>query len=203
MEIDPLNPPGQLDTSDSAARDARARRLNTWVALTVALLATFIGICKVRDDNLVQAMQQAQSDKIDHWSFYQARNIRQEIAQANVDQLEVMVVTATPAQLAKAQPLLAKYRALAAEQGKKKEELRKMAVADQSLYDALNYHDDQFDLADALTAIAISLLALTSLTQRKWLFWVGFTAAILGVIMGLAGLMSLQLHPDALSRLLS
>ena len=55
MEIDPLNPPGS-DENVSGASDARARRLNTWVAVTVALLATFIGLCKVKDDNIVQAM---------------------------------------------------------------------------------------------------------------------------------------------------
>ena len=99
--------------------------------------------------------------------------------------------------------MIVKYKALAAEQQQKKEELRKQAVADQAMYDGLNFHDDQFDLADALTAIAISLLALTSLTQRKWLFWVALTAAVFGVVMGLAGLLSWQLHPDALSRLLS
>ena len=203
MEIDPLNPPGQTDSADTAARDARARRLNTWVALTIALLATFMGICKVRDDNLVQAMQQAQADKIDHWSFYQARNIRQQMAQATVDQLQLTVVGANAATQAQAAPLIAKYTAIVADQQKKKDELQKQAIADQAQYDALNFHDDQFDLADALTAIAISLLALTSLTQRRWLFWVALTAAILGVIMGLAGLMSLRIHPDALSRLLS
>ena len=203
MEIDPLNPPGQTDSADTAARDARARRLNTWVALTIALLATFMGICKVRDDNLVQAMQQAQADKIDHWSFYQARNIRQQMAQATVDQLQLTVIGANAATQAQAAPLIAKYTAIVADQQKKKDELQKQAIADQAQYDALNFHDDQFDLADALTAIAISLLALTSLTQRRWLFWVALTAAILGVIMGLAGLMSLRIHPDALSRLLS
>jgi Domain of unknown function (DUF4337) len=203
MEIDPLNPPGQSESTDTATADARARRLNTWVALTIALLATFMGICKVRDDNLVQSMQQAQADKIDHWSFYQARNIRQEIAQANLDQLALMTTGASAAVQAKAAPLVAKYTALVAEQQKKKEDVRKLAEADQVQYDALNFHDDQFDLADALTAIAISLLALTSLTQRKWLFWVALTAAILGVVMGLAGLMSLRIHPDAISRLLS
>ena len=203
MEIDPLNPPGQGDLAETTSVDARARHLNTWVALTIALLATFMGICKVRDDNLVQAMQQAQADKIDHWSFYQARNIRQEIAQATLDQLQLTTAGASAAAQARAAPLMAKYAALITEQQTKKDELRKQAIADQAEYDALNFHDDQFDLADALTAIAISLLALTSLTQRKWLFWVALTAAILGVIMGLAGLLSLRIHPDALSRLLS
>ena len=201
MEIDPLNPP-VMETKAAESADANARRLNTWVALTIALLATFMGICKVRDDNLVQAMQQAQADKIDHWSFYQARNIRQEIAQAHVEELE-LISSQSPTLQRQAAPMVARYKALAAEQQQKKDELRKQAVADQATYDELNRHDDQFDLADALSAIAISLLALTSLTQRKWLFWVALTAAVFGVIMGLAGLLNWQIHPDALSRLLS
>src|SRR5215470_13852319 len=88
MELDPM---GSADAANEEASEAAAAhsRLNTWVAITVALLATFMGICKVKDDNIVQAMQQAQADKIDHWSFYQARNLRQEIAEATVVQLEL------------------------------------------------------------------------------------------------------------------
>ncbi len=187
----------------TASADARARRLNTWVAITVALLATFMGICKVRDDNLVQAMQQAQADKIDHWSFYQARNIRQEVAQAAEDQLELVTADQPEQVRVRAAPVIARYKALIADQKSKKDALRLQAETDQKTYDALNFHDDQFDLADALTAIAISLLALTSLTQRRWLFWVAMVASVFGVVMGLAGLLSWQLHPDALSHLLS
>jgi len=58
-------------------------------ALAVALLATFLGVCKVKDDNIVQAMQQAQADKIDQWNFHQARNIREEIAKATVTELQL------------------------------------------------------------------------------------------------------------------
>src|SRR6476620_7712147 len=79
------------DDDDGRRRsERRDKRLNTFVAITVALMATFMGICKVKDDNLVQAMQQAQADKLDHWSFYQARNIRQEVAQSALDQLRAI-----------------------------------------------------------------------------------------------------------------
>ncbi len=63
------------DKKETETRKSRAH-LNTWVAISVALLATFMGICKVKDDNIVQAMQQAQADKIDNYSWYQARNVR-------------------------------------------------------------------------------------------------------------------------------
>jgi hypothetical protein len=202
MEIAPLNPPGQ-DSAPSGSTGSRERWLNSRVAITVALLATFMGICKVKDDNLVQAMQQAQADKIDNWSFYQARNIRQEIAQAELTQLEAMAATQTEAVRARLAPAIARYQALVADQKQKKDQVRAQAEADQKTYDALNLHDDQFDLSDALSAIAISLLALASLTQRRWLFYVALVATCFGVIMGLAGLLSWQLHSDALARLLS
>ncbi|MDB4882260.1 MAG: hypothetical protein JWL95_1026 [Gemmatimonadetes bacterium] len=203
MEIDPLELPGSDDDSSRTAQDARARRLNSWVAVTIALLATFMAICKVKDDNIVQAMQQAQADKLDHWSFYQARNIRQEVAQAELEQLNATATTQPPAAAARLAPVIARYEALVADQKIKKDSLRVQAEGDQRTYDALNYRDDQFDLTDALTALAISLLALTALTQKRWLFWIAIVATALGVIMGTAGLAGWHLHPDALSRMLS
>ncbi|MEO8563969.1 MAG: DUF4337 domain-containing protein [bacterium] len=197
MDIDPLELPGSDDDSH-ITRDARARQLNSWVAITIALLATFMAICKVKDDNIVQAMQQAQTDKLDHWSFYQARNIRQDVAQAALDEL----LAAAPAQVAPS-PGVVRYQALVGEQKIKKDSLRVQAETDQRTYDALNYRDDQFDLSDALTALAISLLALTSLTQKRWLFGIALVATTLGVIMGMAGLAGWHLHPDALTRMLS
>ena len=202
MEIDPLNPPGSEDAPAPTA-DARARRLNAWVAVTVALLATFMGICKVKDDNLVQAMQQAQADKLDHWSFYQARNIRQEVAQGALDQLRAIQATKPAAERPAMDSIVARYQTLVADQKAKKDSVRLAAADDQRSYDALNYRDDQFDLSDALTAIAISLLAITALTQKRWLFAIAMIPTAVGVFMGLAGLMGWHVHPDAITQMLS
>ena len=203
MAIDSPNLAGSEDAPITATADARARRLNSWVAVTVALLATFMGICKVKDDNIVQAMQQAQADKLDHWSFYQARNIRQDVAQAALDGLLASEAAQPAAAQQKLAPVIARYQAVVADQKLKKDSLRAQAAEDQKSYDALNYRDDQFDLSDALTALAIALLALTSLTQKRWLFGVAMIATLLGVLMGLAGLLGWHIHPDAISRLLS
>ena len=201
MDIDPK------DLVDAAARakdigEARARQLNAWVAVTVAVLATFMGICKVKDDNIVQAMQQAQADKIDHWAYYQARNIRQQMAEATAVQLELAAQTA-PAATAGYQAAIAKYRALAQEQASKKDLLKTQAEQDQLNYDALNYRDDQFDLSDALIAIAISMLAVTALTGLWPLYWVALVPTAFGVLMGVAGLAALPIHPTSLVQLLS
>lgn len=70
-------------------------------------------------------------------------------------------------------------------------------------YDAANFRDDQFDLADALLVIAISLLAVTALTHLWWMYFVALVPPGFGVLMGLAGLLGWGLHPTALIQLLS
>src|SRR2546423_15082609 len=97
MDIDPVES-ARDDDQKAEPHDPAAARLNTWVAITVALLATFLGVCKVKDDNIVQAMQQAQADKLDHWNFYQPRNIRQEVAGADAAQLNPAATAAPAAQ---------------------------------------------------------------------------------------------------------
>jgi hypothetical protein len=201
MDIDPKD----IIESAKAANEiqaARKARLNALVAITVAVLATFMGICKVKDDNIVQGMQQAQADKIDHWAYYQARTIRQDIAEATAVQLEVARPPSSAASGA-LDAAVAKYRAIAADQREKREQLRIAAEQDQKNYDALNYRDDQFDLCDALIAIAIAMLAVTALTGLWPLFWVSLVPTAFGVLMGVAGLTGLPIHPDALVKLLS
>jgi Domain of unknown function (DUF4337) len=198
MDIDPQNL-----IESSQASESKSKRLNAAVAITVAILATFMGLCKVKDDNIVQGMQQAQADKLDHWAFYQARNIRQEIAEATLVQLELSrAALAAPAASAY-DSAIAKYQKLAADQAAKKEELRLQALQDQKNYDALNFRDDQFDLSDALLAIAIAMLAVTALTQLWALYWVALVPTVFGMLMGVAGLAALPIHPDTLIRLLS
>ena len=194
MDIDPM------ETVDTVAGEPGGRpgqaSLGAMVAVTVALLATFLGLCNVKDDNIVQAMQQAQADKLDHWNFYQARNIREEVASATVAQLRLASATAPAAQQAGYRDAIATYQAMAADQNKKKEELRVQADVDQKTYDALNYRDDQFDLSQALLALAISLLAVTALTQKRWLYSMALVPTALGVLMGLAGLLGWHIHPS-------
>jgi len=203
VEVDPLETATGADEDNTTSRDRERIRLNTRVAVTVALLATFLGVCKVKDDNIVQAMQQAQADKLDHWNFYQARNIRQEVASAAIVQLQLAAAGAPAAQQESYRAAIGRYQALIADQAAKKEEVRQQAEQDQKTYDALNYRDDQFDLSDTLIALAISLLALTALTHKHWLYWLAIVATTGGVAFGLAGLLGWHLHPDALTRLLS
>lgn len=200
MDIDPIE---LVEHSQPAEPVRKTAWLNSAVAITVALLATFMGICKVKDDNIVQAMQQAQADKLDHWQYYQARNIREEIGKSTLVQLRVQKSMAPAKAQADIDTQIGIYEALTKDQSDKKETLRKQAEADQATYDALNFRDDQFDLSDAALAVAISLLAVASLTQMVWLYALALVPSAFGIAMGIAGLTGGSLHPDALVRLLT
>jgi hypothetical protein len=193
MDIDPVE----------AAEDSGKGRLGAAVAITVALLATFLGICNIKDDNIKQAMDRAQSERLDHWNFYQARNIREEVMTATAAQMRAAAAAAPAAQRAAYEQTAIKYEQLAADQATKKAELQKQALADEKTYDALNYRDDQFDISDALLALAISLLAVTALTHKRWLFYLALVPTAGGVLMGLAALLGWRLHPEMLANLLT
>jgi Domain of unknown function (DUF4337) len=201
MDVDPMEAVEAALEEKEEAGKASTARLNTWVAITVAIVATFMGICKVKDDNIVQAMQQAQADRIDYWSYYQARNVRQDVAEATLLQLRLSCPGAeAPKPCAEG---IARYEKVIAEHVVRRAELKAKAEESEKRYDSLNFRDDQFDLSDAALAIAIAMLAVTALTRLWWLFFVSLVPTGFGVLMGLAGLTALPIHPDTLIKWLS
>ena len=82
-------------------------------------------------------------------------------------------------------------------------QVQAQAKDQEALYDALNIHDDQFDMSDALISIAVSLAAVAALVETRWLLYIAWVAGGFGVIMGLAGFLGWSIHPDFLAKLLS
>lgn len=113
-------PAGEPARRERGLAKSSRERLNAVVAVTVAVLATFMGICKVKDDNIVQAMQAAQAEKLDLWAFYQARTIRELVAETTAEQLRLARLSAGPAAQAAYDESIAKYKEEAAYQGKAK-----------------------------------------------------------------------------------
>ena len=195
----------EIETAVSSEEPSspEAKRLNTLVAISVALVATFMAICKVKDDNICQGMQQAQADKLDYWAYYQTRNVRYDVAEAAATQLRLARLGKTGDEAAAHDEAIARYTAIAAKQAGEKKTLKAKAEAEEKKYTDLNFRDDQFDLSDALLAIGIALLAITALTALWWLYWLSLVPIVCGVIMGMAGLLCWNIHPDVWIRMLS
>jgi hypothetical protein len=182
-----------------AVEKARESRLNTIVAVFVALSATFMALSNVKDGNIVQAMAQAKADSVDHWGEYQATKTKLHIAETAKGEIGV-IAGANPSAAAQAatQRLdqdIAKYKAEAPE-------LAKQAKGFADSYDALNVHDDQFDASEALISTAISLAAVAALIENRKLLGVCWCFGAFGMFMGVCGFAGWAFHPDVLSNFL-
>jgi hypothetical protein len=189
-----------------AVEKARESRLNTAVAVFVALSATFMALNNVKDGNIVQAMQQAQAHEVDEWAYYQAKGTQRNLATAAREQIELMRDT-TPNATSEVRTVFEKrikeYADLEKKHEAEKVESKARAEGYKKQYDDLNVHDDQFDMAEALLSVGIALFGVTALTQKKWLLGVGIAFAATGTVLGLAGFAGWNLHPDWLASLLS
>ncbi len=178
-------------------------RLNNWVAVSVALISVFMAVTKVKDDNIVQAMLQTKSDAVDTWNEYQSKKLKHHMAELGLNQARALQVLAPGKGIAELAAQQKQYRETIARYQAEEEEMKKKARAHEKEYDDLNYRDDQFDLSDAALSICLGMLAVTSLTNKRRLLYLSWLFAGFGVVMGLAGLLGLHLHPDILTKLLS
>ncbi|HEY3332416.1 MAG TPA: DUF4337 domain-containing protein [Capsulimonadaceae bacterium] len=185
------------------AEEKRDSRLNTWVALAVAFLATFVAICTVAERGIVKQMQYQQIQSLDNWNYYQARTIRSMVAKSTADAFTIDSIAATgpskAAFLAKAE----EYKKEADSQDAKKKEQMEAAKKADETYEKLKERDEQFEVSEAILAIAVSMLALTSLTHKKWLFYASMVPTAFGIILGGAAITHHHVPIEFISKFLT
>lgn len=203
-----MSSPPVLRREDTRARQfmdidvsaqAKDKRLNRYVAVTVILLSVFIGLCNIKDGNIVQAMQVAKADSVDVWGEYQATKTKAHIAETA--RTEITAITGKEPS-AEAISALASLATDIARYKREAPQLAAQAKGDAAQYDALNIHDDQFDASDALISTAISLAAVAALVESMSLLAGAWLFGTAGVFIGVCGFAGLAFHPDGLSRFL-
>jgi hypothetical protein len=179
--------------------EAKDKRLNRLVAVTVVVLSVFMGLGNIKDGNIVQAMAQAQSRAVDGWGEYQATRTKTHIAEAARAVIATRAAgTLTPetaAALARLDADIARYEAEAPH-------LMAQARGFEAEYDALNVHDDQFDASEAAIATAISMAAVSALAESFALLIGAWVFGAFGLFMGLCGFAGWGFHPNLLSSFL-
>ncbi|WP_242123747.1 DUF4337 domain-containing protein [Sphingobium sp. Sx8-8] len=178
---------------------AKDKRLNRMVAITVVILSVFTGVCNIKDGNIVQAMDLAQSSSVDAWNQYQATRTKLHLAQ---DSRAMLAVVADGNATGKARAALAALDAEIAKYRAEAPGLAKQARDFRQDYDALNIHDDQFDASEALISTAISLAAVAALCESMGLLFASWAFGAVGLFMGVCGFAGWGFHPDFLSNFL-
>ena len=155
-----------MDIEGSA--EAKDKTYNRQVAITVVTLSVFLGLVGVKHNNIAQGMQQAQAREVDTWGQYQATKTKQHVDENSLATMRSLAAIGggkadkvTSAEIDHVQKDISKYKSEAPG-------LKKQAEGYQAQYDALNVHDDQFDAADALISIAISVSAVVALVEATW-----------------------------------
>ncbi len=179
--------------------------LNAVVAISVAITATFGALCHVKGENVSEKMQHVQAQSVDAWAYYQAKGTKANIAEAALDtmrlQRDLAPGLSTEARAAVDQKL-EDYAQKVRRYDADREEIKRNAEAFEAEYDRLESRDDQFDLAEAAGSVAIALLGITALTQRRRLLYLGWAFAAASILIGVSGFAGLGLHVDLVARAL-
>ena len=183
------------DTIQETTAQGHESKLNANVAVWVALTATFMALCNVKDGNIVQAMSQAQAHSIDAWSYFQAKSTKEAILENAVELLKIQKPAGYEDLVKKDEVRIAQYE-------KEKADIKKQAEGYQQEYDDINVFDDQFDMTEAFLSIAIAMFGITALTQKKWLFYFAALVSLSGIILGVAAFLTISLHSDFISKIL-
>ena len=129
----------------------------------------------------------------------------QHIAEAAVEQLTLQRDTApslNAEQRQKFDDAIKKQQSNAKKYDGEKEEIKKQAEGFEANREKLAIHNDQFDMCEAMCSVAIALLGVTALTQKRWMLGIAGIFAIFGMFMGIAGFAKLSVHPEFLAKIL-
>lgn len=158
--------------------EERKERWILYVALSTAFMAVLAAVAGLLAGHHANEALIERVKASDQWSYYQAKNLKAEIA-ANTDKILHTL---------SAKPVTEDNSKLVARYEKEKETIKKTAEeAEKNSEDHLNKH---VPLASAVTAfqIAIAISAIAILTKRKKLWYGGILLTLVGVVFLLLGI---------------
>ena len=168
-----------------------SRPLNRAIAMTVVLLSVTMALTKIKDDNIVQAMQADTAAKVDMWNEYQAVRVKLHIEEVAATGYRLSATPAAHGAAASSDRSIARYR-------KETAALKARAQDAAEDYDRQGRRDDQFDLSDGFASIALAVTAIATLLESWGLLGVAWVAGGTGIVFSLAGFVGWSIHPDAL-----
>ncbi len=157
------------------------RAMNRAIAITVVILSVSMALTKIKDDNIVQAMQADTAAKVDMWNEYQAARVKLHIEEVAATGYRLAAGPAAAGAARDADARTTKYRV---ETAKLKAQAR--AAADD--YDNQGRRDDQFDLSDGFASIALAVTAIAALLESWGLLGLAWAAGATGIVFSVAGL---------------
>ena len=178
-------------------------RFNNTIAIIVALISAFMAVSKIKDDNVVQAIQRSQALIVDSWNQYQAKRMRQFELDLEVQRAEALTRDGVLKDTPENRALMEGWRRDIERYRAELKELTDTANGHEASYKRLNDADDLFDFSDSFLSLSLALLAVAALTRIRWLLGLAAGVSLVGLAFGLSGFAGFDaIRPDWLSKLL-
>ncbi len=191
------------ETINESLEHASESKLNSRIAIFVALTATFMALCNIKGGNIVQNMAKAQSKSVSDWTYFQSKSTKQNLSENTIELLNTQLISTTNLSAkVEIEKKINNYKAKVERYEKEKNEIKASAEAQEKSYDDMNVFDDQFDMTEAILSISIAMFGLTALTQKKQLFYFALSLSSLGIILGVSAFLKIPLHSDFISNIL-
>jgi hypothetical protein len=190
-----------MPESDTSRSDSD--RFNNTVAIIVALISAFMAVSKIKDDNVVQAIQRSQALMVDSWNQYQAKRMRQFELDLEVQRAEALTRDGVLKDTPENRALMDGWRRDIERYRGELKELMATANGHEASYKRLNDADDLFDFSDSFLSLSLALLAVAALTRIRWLLGLAAGVSLVGLAFGLSGFAGFDaIRPEWLSKLL-
>jgi hypothetical protein len=178
-------------------------RFNNTIAIIVALISAFLALSKIKDDNIVQAIQHTQALIVDSWNQFQAKRMRQFELDLEVTRAEAMLRDGVLKDTLENRALMEGWRKEIERYKGELKELTDLARQHEANFKRHNDADDLFDFSESFLSLSLALLAVAALTRIRWLLGLAAGISLVGLAFGLSGFAGFNaIKPEWLSKLL-
>jgi hypothetical protein len=173
-----------LEQGNNAQVEQKSRRqieleqLEKLNALTTSIIAVFLAVTSILnnaagDDVFINLVKTN-----DSWSFYQAKSIKQSLAESEKDKLEMDIIQRKDSKNPSDADIIQKetkkieyYKGKIAEYKKEKQDIEKEARNYEKEYKNADAKSDKYDIAEGLYQLAL-VLSPISLVARNYRLWI-------------------------------
>jgi hypothetical protein len=166
---------------------SQPRQLDTLAAVTTVIAVAILTVVQIKANSVSSEALSAQGEMINNYNWFQARQIRQLVADATAVQLELAARDAPDALRSRLEAKARKFAVIATQQNARKEEQRDDGAAAEARFKRLTVQSSSFDLAQGILTLSVAMFALVALTDKLWLYALALAPLAAGIVLcGLA-----------------
>ena len=171
--------------------EARAKRFTKHVAVTTAVYAVVLAITALGGNNSMKEMLLAQQEASDQWSYYQAKNMRENLYRIQRLYLEADFLdradTMTPKARARFEATIKRMGEEENRYANEKKEIEREARKAEQERDVNKKKNPYFDFAEVLLQVSIVMASVAILSSSRQVFYFSLIFAAIGAILSFNG----------------